>query len=212
MSSHVTLLPLSARLPRQQVKQRNRAGVPPRAWLAWDARISGCPTLPTRFPGGSGPPTVPQWWGSSTEIYEWSVLRGSPGPPNGDWYPKWLPRSIGAPTPLSFQSGSGGRPGRQKVQLPHNGTGGLSSPAPSPPSAPAWEAPAGLRAVATWPPLPPPLPPVLSGSLAGSGGARNGHQEPGRGGREWETGRRVGGRGRLGGGVSARQAYLPAGS
>ena len=34
MSSHVTLLPLSARLPRQQVKQRKRAGVPPRAY--WD--------------------------------------------------------------------------------------------------------------------------------------------------------------------------------
>lgn len=34
MSSHVTLLPLSARLPRQQVKQRKRAGVLSRAY--WD--------------------------------------------------------------------------------------------------------------------------------------------------------------------------------
>ena len=56
MSSHVTLLPLSARLPRQQVKQREGRG-PLQGLLGWDAGISGCPTLLTRlFPGGgSGP-------------------------------------------------------------------------------------------------------------------------------------------------------------
>lgn len=135
-------------------------------------------------------------------------------PPNGDWYPKWLPRSFGAPNPLPFQPRSGGRPGGQEAQRgpgrPLTRTGCLSAPAPSPPLAPAWEAPAGLRAAATWPPLPPPL--VRSGSLAGSGGARDGHREPGRRGREGEPGRWVRGRGRLGGGVSARRAYLPAGS
>lgn len=68
MSSHVTLLPLSARLPRQQVKQRKRAGVPPQGLLGWDAGISGCPTLPMICFLGGVVPRFPQWWGSSTEI------------------------------------------------------------------------------------------------------------------------------------------------
>lgn len=56
MSSHVTLLPLSARLPRQQVKQREGRG-PLQGLLGWDAGISGCPTLFTQlFPGGEWSP------------------------------------------------------------------------------------------------------------------------------------------------------------
>lgn len=89
-------------------------------------------------------------------------------------------------------------------------TPGQPSP-PSPSAAPAWEAPAGLRAAATWPPPPPPF---RSGSLACSGGARDGLREPGRGGRKGELGRWEGGGGGLGwckreAGVLARWVLEP---
>lgn len=117
MSSHVTLLPLSARLPRQQVKQRKRAGVPPGP--SWDGtpEFLGAPRSPHICFPERVVPRAPQWWGSNMEFYEWGVLGGSPGPPNGDWYPKWLPRSLGSPTLLSFQPGSGGRPVGQEVAV-----------------------------------------------------------------------------------------------
>lgn len=150
------------------------------------------------FPGGSGP-QISSMVGVQYGNYEWGVLVGSPGPPKWRLVPQMAAAQFRSPHPLVLPARVWGRPGGQEALrgpgCPLTVTGRLSAPAPSPPSAPAWKAPAGLRAVATWPPPPPPL---RSSSLAGSGGARDGHREPGRGGREGKPGR-WGGRGRLGG-------------
>jgi hypothetical protein len=134
------------------------------------------------------------------------------GTPNG-YRVVWCPHPSCSPS-LCPQGARVGRGLQMRSRLPpHPGRQSRQPPAPSPLWAPAWEAPAGLRAAATRPPPPPPPPPpLLSRSLTGSGGAGDGHREPGRGGREGEPGRCVWGRGRLGGGVEARQAYMPAGS
>lgn len=150
------------------------------------------------------------------EFCEWGILGRSPGPPNGNWYPKWLPRRLEPPPLLFSQLVSAGSKGGQRgaaavLAVPSPGQAVSSAPRP-------------LAALGT----------CLGGSgRAPSGGdaassssssscslplprwfRRRWRRAPGVGARGGGRGNLedVGGRGRLGGGVGAKRAYLPAGS
>lgn len=69
------------------------------------------------------------------EFCEWVILGRSPGPPNGNWYPKWLPRRLGPPPLLFFQLVSAGSKGGQRgaaVVLAAPSPGQAVSSAPRP--------------------------------------------------------------------------------
>lgn len=61
--------------------------------------------VPTAFNGGGG--------ASCTEFYEWSILGGSPGPPNGRLLPRMAAAQFRSPHPLVLPAGIWGRPGGQ---------------------------------------------------------------------------------------------------
>lgn len=150
------------------------------------------------------------------EFCEWGILGRSPGPPNGNWYPKWLPRRLGPPPLLFSQLVSAGSKGGQRgaaavLAVPSPGQAVSSAP---PPPRRSGHLPGRLRPGSERRRrgllllLFAPAPSLVPAALETGTGSR------GEGGRKGEPGRRGGegaawGRGRSKAGVLARWVLEP---
>lgn len=146
MSSHVTLLPLSARLPPTtgEAKKEGRGLLQGLAGMG--SRNFWMPYVPHTLPGGEWSPQFLNGEGPVQKFMNGeSILRGSPGPPNGDWYPKWLPRIIEAPTPLSFQLRPGGAPAGRRCSAVLAAPTQIQAVCQPPPPRPSRHLPGRLR-------------------------------------------------------------------